>query len=440
MRILLLTTYFRPDVASTGVIMSTLAEQFVARGHEVTVLASVPHYDGNRVWPEFSRRWVYREESSGIRIFRLYTYVARDRANVAQRILSYGAFHLLSLLKGATLRNHDVILAPSPPLSNGVIADLLARMHRIPFVYNVQDIWPDVAVRAGVLTGERTIQRLRAMERHVYRRAARIAVVAEGFRNNLLEKGIPPEKISVIPNFIDTEFITPQPKANGFAAKHDLSDKFVVLFAGNMGFSQGLETVLEAAKLLQDQRGIQFLLVGNGAGRNAAEERSRLMGLRNVQFLPFQPHRDLPEMYGSAEVCLIPLRRGFTGESVPCKLFSIMAAGRPAVAAVDSGSETWSLVERTQVGLCVQPEDPAALAEAILHYRSHPEARLAAGRNARRCVETEFRPEPIADLYLDAMRAAIETAGGNGSPNSRAVHDRAVRDEDRRVRLEQEGK
>lgn len=435
MRILLLTTYFRPDVASTGVIMSTLAEEFVARGHQVTVLASVPHYDANRVWPEFSRKLVYREESSGLRIFRLYTYVARDKANVAQRILSYGAFHLLSLLKGATVRNHDVILAPSPPLSNGVIADLLARMHHIPFVYNVQDIWPDVAIRAGVLNGARTIQRLRAMENYVYRRSAALAVVSEGFRRNLLAKGILPEKISVIPNFIDTRFVTPQPKANDFAARHGLADKFVALFAGNMGFSQGLESVLEAAKLLQDQRDIQVLLVGNGAGRSAAEERLRRLGLRNVQFLPFQPHRELPAMYGSADVCLIPLRRGFTGESVPCKLFTIMAAGRPAVAAVDPGSETWSLVERMQIGRCVQPEDPAALAAAILYYRSNPEARLTAGRNARRCAETEFRPEAIADRYLEAMRAAIEAAGGKGSRSSRAAYD-----EESLVRLEQEGK
>ena len=269
MRILLLSTYFRPDVASTGVIMSKLADEFVARGHEVTVVTSVPHYDKNQVWPEYSRKLVYREQGHSMQVYRLYTHVARDKANVGQRILAYGSFNLLSILRGLTLSKHDVILVPSPPLSNGVIADFMGRMRGTPFVYNVQDIWPDVAVRAGVLKSPKMIHRLKKMEDYVYRRAAGITVISEGFRANLLSKGVPDDKISVIPNFIDTNFITPRVKPNSFSKSQNLDDKFVVLFAGNMGFSQGLENVLNAAKLLESIPAIRFLMVGNGAGRKA---------------------------------------------------------------------------------------------------------------------------------------------------------------------------
>jgi len=408
MRILLLTTYFRPDVAANGVIMARLAEEFLASGHKVTVLTSVPHYDINQVWPEYSRKLVYAERTPLMSIYRLYTYVARDKANVLQRLMAYGSFNLLSLATGAVLPRHDVMLVPSPPLTNGVIADLLARTRRTPFIYNVQDIWPDVAVRAGMIRNRGTIQRLRSMEDYVYRRAAAVTVLSEGFRSNLLAKGVPDEKISIIPNFVDTEFMRPSAKSNSFSVRQRLAEKFVVLYAGNMGFSQGLENVLDAAKCLESFSDIRFLLVGNGAGRAGAETYRRTLGLHNVDFLPFQPHDDLPDMYGAADVCLIPLRAGFTNESVPSKLLTIMAAGKPAIASVDEGSETWALLRRAKCGLSVEPENPDALAAAILRYYRDPDLRTVAGTNGRRCVTAEFQSRAVAQKYLDTMQRVID--------------------------------
>ncbi len=184
MRILLLSTYFRPDVASTGVIMTKLAEEFVAKGHKVTVVTSVPHYDPHQVWPEYSKKLVYSERRDGMQIYRVRVYAADDRSSVAKRILAYGSFSLFSAFRGVTLPKHDVIFVPSPPLSNGVVGDFLSRLRGTPFIYNVQDIWPDVAVRAGVLKNEKAIKRLKKMESYVYRRAAKISVISEGFRRN----------------------------------------------------------------------------------------------------------------------------------------------------------------------------------------------------------------------------------------------------------------
>ena len=406
MRILLLTTYFRPDVASTGVIMSTLADEFVAKGHQVTVLTSVPHYDVDRAWEEYSGKLIYKERYESMQIYRISTHAASNKASVFQRLLNYASFSVLSLYQGALLPRHDVILVPSPPLSNGVIAAFLCFLRGTPFVYNVQDIWPDVAVRAGVLKNRAIIQLLKRMESFVYKRAAAITVISEGFKRNLQQKGVPDKKISVIPNFIDIDFVTPQPKDNYFSQKFKLANKFVVLFAGNMGFSQGLETVIDAATLLKDFPEIQFLMVGNGAGRSKAETYLRSLALENVRFLPFQPHEDLPSMYGAADICLIPLRRGFTNDSVPCKLFTIMAAGKPAVAAVDLGSDTWQLLERARCGLSVESESPQLIAETILYYFRNPLAASDAGKNARRFVESEFDPAVLAESYLEAFARA----------------------------------
>lgn len=406
MRILLLTTYFRPDVASTGVIMSKLVDEFIAQGHQVTVLTSIPHYDVNRQWPEYSGRLFFAEDLGPLRIHRVYTRVAKNKSNLFERAVAYATFNLLSVLRGITLPRFDVILAPSPPLSNGVIAGLIGRVRGVPFVYNVQDIWPDVAIRAGLLKNNLVIHLLKMMEMHVYRRASGLAVISDGFRQNLVRKGVPAAKISVIPNFIDTDFISPRPKDNSFSRAHGLADSFVVLFAGNMGFSQGLEFVIDAAQLLEKYDRIKFVLVGNGAGRKRAGEHLLRLGLKNVTFLPYQPQEVLPEMYGAADVCLIPLRRGFSTESVPCKLFSIMAAGRSAIAAIDRGSETWELLKQVQAGVSVEPEDPKALAQAVLDYYLHDDARLQAGQNGRRCAEQDFNSSVLSERYLDALRIA----------------------------------
>jgi colanic acid biosynthesis glycosyl transferase WcaI len=424
MRILLLSTYFRPDIASTGVIMTKLAEEFVRKGHDVTVVTSVPHYDPNQTCPEYSNGLVHHEQRERMQIYRVRVCATGDRSSVAKRILGFGSFSLLSVLKGAALPKHDVILVPSPPLSNGLLADFLSRVSGTPFIYNVQDIWPDVAVRAGILKKDKGIQYFKKMEKYVYRRAAKISVVSQGFRSNLLVKGVPSEKISVIPNFIDSEFVIPLPKQNYFSWKHGLEGKFVVLFAGNMGFSQGLNVVLDAAKLLDGNEDIRFLMVGNGATKNAAESHCQSANLRNVEFLPFQAHEDVPAMYGAADVCVIPLRRGFTTESVPCKVFTIMAAGRPAIACVDRDSDTWKLIRDSRCGVCVEPEDPMALADAITAYYRDGKARSEAGQNGRCFVERHFRPTTIAESYLEMMEATV------GLPTSRPKEAQLVAQDD----------
>ena len=338
--------------------MKQLAEDLGSFGHRVTVLTSFPHYDGNEIRKDYRGKIWAKETLDGITAIRTYLFVPKHKNSIPGRFLNYMTWNLFSGLAGLLVGSHDILFAASPPLSNGTVASLIARIRGIPSIYCVQDIYPDIAVRLGVLKGKRAIRYFRDVEKRVYSSSAAISVISEGFRQNLLAKEVPDNKIHIIPNFVDTDFIHPEDRHNAFSTAHKLDDHFVVLFAGNMGLSQGLESVIEAALLLRDQREIVFSFVGNGTAKPSLMDLAETLKLKNVRFSPFFPQRDIPELYASSDVCLVPLRKGFTEESVPSKTYTILSAARPVIASVDAGSEIWRLVEEAACGLCVEPENP----------------------------------------------------------------------------------
>lgn len=407
MRILLLTTYFQPDITSNAVLMTQLAEELAGTGHQITVITSMPHYDTNRIWDEYRGRLYVRERWGDLDVRRVYLYVPRRKERLFGRILSYASFNLLATLAGALAGPHDVILTPSPPLTNGLAAFLISRLRGIPFIYNAQDIYPDIAIRMGVMTNPRVIAFFRALERFVYRKAAAVSVISEGFRRNLLAKDVPGHKVHVIPNFVDPDVISPRPRHNRFSGEQGLDDRFTVLFAGNIGLSQGLESVLAAAQRLEDLPDVLFLVVGNGAARAGLMAQAEQMKVTNVRFLPFQPHEAVPEMYASADVCLVPLRHGFTQESMPSKVFTILGAARSLIASVDQGSDTWNFVQDAGCGLCVEPEDAFALAAAIRTLYEDRASGQQMGLRGREYVLSKYNRKTVARQYADLLEGVI---------------------------------
>ena len=262
-------------------------------------------------------------------------------------------------------------------------------------------------MRLGVLANARAIAFFQALERFVYRRAAAVSVISDGFRRNLLAKGVPPPKVHVIPNFVDPDFVRPLPRHNRFSHAQDLDDRYVVLFAGNVGLSQGLESVLKAARLLSGEPGILFLIVGNGVTKPGLLRQAEEMGLKNVCFLPFQPREAVPELYAVSDLCLVPLRRGITQDSVPSKVYTIMAAGKPMVATVDEGSDTWQFIQNTGCGLVVPPEDPRALAQAVLTLYQDQALGHALGHSGREQVEQDFTPQAAARKYAELLEKVV---------------------------------
>jgi colanic acid biosynthesis glycosyl transferase WcaI len=386
--------------------MTELAEELSALGHDVTVVTAFPHYKGNAIDEQYRGKLIQRERQEGIEVIRTYLYVPQRKERILGRLLNYLSFNVLSTLVGLLADPYDIILAPSPPLTIGLSAYVLSRLRRVPYIYNVQDIYPDVAIRLGVLTNPRLIRFFRRMENFVYAKAAAVSVLSEGFGRNLLNKGLPGTKIYVIPNFVDVDFVRPLPKDNAFARRHSLHNKFVVMYAGNVGLSQGLETLLEAAQQFQDLADLCLLIVGNGAAKVELEMQARKTKSQNVIFLPFQPREDVPEMYASADVSLVILRRGIGAESVPSKAYTIMASGRAMVAAVDKEADTRKLVGTANCGLCVEPENPSALARAIRALYADPIHRAQLGRNGRNHVETHYTPQAVAQQY-DALLERI---------------------------------
>ena len=401
MRILFLTMYYKPDNAATGILMAELAEELAAHGHDVRVITSMPHYSTNSIWPEYKGKWWSRERQGQILIHRVWSYVPVHKDRLLPRFFSYLSFTLLSAGVGLLLPRPDVIVtpSPSPPLTNGISAYLLGRLRGVPFVTNIQDIYPDVAIRMGVMKNPAVIKAYKKLERFVYAHSRAITVISEGFRGNLTAKGVPADKISVIPNFIDSAFVTPHPRRNNFSAAQGWDDKFVALFAGNVGMSQGLDTVLEAAGLLRDTPNLLFAIVGNGASKPALMAQAQKMGLTNVEFLPYQSYDQVPKLYSSADVGLIPLRRGFSSDSVPSKLFTIMGVARPVIASVDAKSETADVIGAARCGVCLEPEDPQALADAVLQiYRDAAQAGEM-GRRGRQYVEAHYTRTSVARQY-----------------------------------------
>ncbi len=415
MKILVLSLYYEPDrCQSNGPIIRALCEDWAAAGHEVTVLASFPHYSCPAVWPDYRGRLLQFDRVGPVRVIRSYIYVPPNRSSLG-RLLNYLSFNLSSFLAGMLSGRQDVIFAMSPPLTIGLTAWLLGLVKRIPFSYNLQDIWPEAAVRLGMLRNRRVIALFEWLERFIYHRSRRIFAISEDFRLNLQRKGVAPEKIVVLPNFVDTERLRPELRQNDFSLRHGLNDHFVVLYAGNLGLSQGLEVILDAAEMLrstQDRSGerVLFLIVGQGSCRDQLIDETIRRRLTNVRFLPLQPESDLPLLYGAADLALIPLKKGITEHSVPCKTYAIMACGKPYLAGVDPGSNVWKLTEEVECGWTIPPEDGTALAAKVGELAGQSEELARRGQRGRAYAEGHFSRPAITDAYRRGIEEMVVSA------------------------------
>jgi colanic acid biosynthesis glycosyl transferase WcaI len=409
-RILLVTLVFSPDGVSTAALMTELAVELQRLGHDVTVVTTTPHYNHEPEAVErqpLKRRWAGLLYESSIGTIPVYhAKVAKKGSRVLSRVFDYARFHavgsLAPLLKS---RRFDVVIAPTPPLTIGLHARLLARITGAKFIYNVQEIYPDVAVRLGVLKQNRVAALLDRMERRTYQRADAVVVISEHFRRTLLAKGVPPGKLAVIPNFVDTEFLCPRPRHNPLSQRHDLDDKFVVLYSGNLGLTQDFESVLEAAADLSDLADLRFVIAGNGARTDWLKDEIRVRGQPNVLLLPYQPRSEVPDLYAACDVGIIPLRRDGARDTFPSKVYSIMASGRPVVAAAEPDTELAAVIAEADAGTLVSPERPAELAGTIRRLYDDRASAQRMGQNGREFVVATHGRKAVCRQYDILIRA-----------------------------------
>ena len=417
MNLLVICPHFDPDVAPTGVVMSRIAHELIGRGHRLHVVTSLPWYQHHAIDPGWDGQLVRSERTEWGRISRVHPFPT-DKRNIPARALAFGGFTALATLVGATSRvRPDAVLAMSPPLTLGMAGRLAASVRRAPMVFNIQDVFPDVAIELGLLSGTRVIRVARALERVSYRISDAVTVLSDDLADNVRSKitigldgeraRVEAEKVRVIPNFVDTTAIVPAARENAYRDEFDLIGRTVVMYAGNVGFSQSLDLVLAAARsFLSARPEVVFVINGGGAARPDLEREAR--DLPNVRFVGMQPIERLPEVLAAGDIHVVPLRAGLAWSSVPSKLYSILAAGRPIVASVDPGTEVERTIERARAGLSVAPGDPHAFEHALGELLDDRERAERMGAAGRLFVERWASPAAVAEAYEGLFSELIQ--------------------------------
>lgn len=415
MKILALTRYFPPEIGTASHLFYELCETLTGRGHKVTVVTGMPWYNLSSVADIYKKRLLMTEVMDGIKVIRaadmpLPWHGLRIKLGHFSAPLSLG----LAALQAS---KPDIMIFYSPPLLFGLSAYFLAKKWKIPFVMNLQDLYPLCLMDYGYPSALITV--LEKMELFIYRQASIITVHSEGNRDYLLDvKKQPAAKVQVVPNWVDTDIITPGSRDNSFRERLGLGNAFIVSFAGTMGAAQGLRCVIDTAQHLKEYPDIKFLLVGGGMEKESLVHAAEMHGLTNVIFYPMQPKEVYPDILGASDVCLSTLVKNFSAPVVPSKILSIMAAGRPVLASMPLKGDAPKLIHEAQCGLCVEPGNPEALAQAILTLYRHPELRDSYGVNGRRYAEEHFSRGSCVAKYEALFQEAISryrgqhTAGG----------------------------
>lgn len=395
---MLLTQAYAPEDVSAAVLITELATDLVNRDHHVDIITCAPNYPAGRVFPGYKNCPYRTEWVDGVRVSRTWSYISPYKT-FWRRIFNYGTFSLTACLVGMLADKPDLILSFSPPLPLGISAFLLSRWWRTPWVVQINDIYPEAAVRMGILHNSIAIDFFSVVERFIYRKATHITVISDYFRQNLIDKRIPPDKITVIPLWADPDIIRPLPKENAFRLRYGLNGRFVVMYAGNIGYTSNLEDVMHAAEILVDNKDVTFIIIGEGVKKNELVKFAEKRKLNNVTFLPFQPRDSLSEMLAAADLSLVTLNNHSHQTSLPSKIFNIMASERPILAVSPTGSEIAIILEKNGCGMNIPPNHPEKLSQLILQLKSQPKHLRAMGKNGHRLIKTKFARSTCVAKY-----------------------------------------
>lgn len=410
MRILYVTQNYLPEMGAGPGRISELAREWVKAGHQVQVLAPVPNHPTGIVPPEFRGRWLFREvDAAGVEATRAWVYTAANRGRV-RRSLAFASFAINSVIVGvAASQRPDVIIGSSPQLLAAVGAQSIAWARRVPWIFEVRDLWPESIVAVGALPASSPIVRvLGKVSEAMYRNADRIVVVTEAFKEDLTSRGIPSSKIAFVPNGVDLSRFVPCEARPEDRRDMGGSARFVISYLGTHGMAHDLGRLLDVAARMRERRDVAFAFVGDGAERADLERRARAEGLTNVRFLGVQPRERMPRLYAASDVCVVPLRASELFRTVlPSKIFEIMGMAKPIVLAVDG--EARRLVERAQAGRFVPPGNSDALHAALDDLVAAPDALPGYGRRGREFVEREFDRRVLARRYLEMLRTVADS-------------------------------
>jgi colanic acid biosynthesis glycosyl transferase WcaI len=408
MRVLFYTMNWYPFEGSIQHIYAAVLRHMKQRGHDITILTSIPYFMNSRHerWESYRGKTFAQEQWEGIRVVRTYVwspYFLRH-FKLFIRALNCVCFSVTSLFAGLSLGKVDVILTVShPPLLIGITSYLLSSVKRCPFIYCLEDIYPDILLDLNILKKGRFAGFLGKLERFIYHRAEKVCVLSPEMKQNLRGKGVAAKKIQIITHFADLDKVIPLTKQNDLAEEYRLDSDFVVLFPGSISYRYGIDNILAAAQRLSKQAGIKFVFVERGELRDFVKEQVRSKGLSNVKFVPFQPANRFPALLASSDLCLVTLETGFAPYSMPSKVYNIMASARPIVAVAEADSALAKLVRTADCGVMVPPGEPLLLAQAIQRLSTDKQKLRTMGRNGRAYAERYLDRDKICAQYEEVM-------------------------------------
>lgn len=401
MRILLLTQYFPPEKGAAQVRLWEVARGFRDQGHAVTVVTAFPNHPEGIIPPEYKGKLFVREEMDGITVLRTWIYPVK-RGRFWLRLLNYFSFVFSSLFGIVRSGEQDLIVVESPPLFIGFSAIFASTVKKAPYIFNVSDLWPESAVQLGLVTNKYIIGTAEKLERFFYRKAYKLSAQTLGIMESLKQKGIPEKDILFLPNGVDTDLFYPRERDRELEEKLGLQGKYVILYAGTMGYAHGIETALEAADILRNNTDIVFLFVGDGSEKPRLVRIAREKNLPNVLFLDFQPLKVIPRYYSLSSINLSTLRRYKLSEGVrPSKIFPALASGRPLIY-VGKG-EGAEIVRESGGGVVLEPENPRLLADTILELKANPDYCRELAAKGREYVLKNYSWKIIIKNWLEQL-------------------------------------
>jgi len=404
MHVLVVTDNFVPERNAPALRTHAHCKRWGQAGIGVTVLTSVPNFPAGVVIAPYRNRLIQRETIDGVEVVRVWTYFAPNEGSV-RRSIDFASFGISAFLAGLW-QKADVVVATSPQLLAGAAGALLAWVRAMPFLLEVRDLWPDSVVSLGMMS-ERSVavRMLRWVERHIYRRAARIVTTNEGLRKRLIARGVPAEKIGVVPNGVDAAIFYPRAAPAALLETHRLEGQFVVGYIGTQGLAHDMETIIAAAEKLRGSD-VVFFLVGEGARHHDLVKQVRQRHLGNVRFVRSVPAAEVPDYIACCDAALVPLRQTETlSDTMPSKIFELAAMEKPII--IGAEGIAVDLVRDRHAGLAVPPENADALVAAILRLRNEPGlARSLAG--GCRALAAEFSRDAFAARMLDEIKLAAK--------------------------------
>ena len=405
MNLLLYSAYYEPEVAASLYLSTNLYEDFAASGMNVRLYTPLPTRGVTDEIRNAYRGKIEKKIDNKLEIIRLD--IPKEGKSTIKRALRYLWMNIV-FIHNASKFDADAIFVQSTPPTQGAMAAIIKKKRKIPFIYNLQDVFPDSLVGAGMTKENSLVYKIgRRIEDYTYRNADRIIVISNDIKQNIVNKGVSEEKIVVVPNWIDSEKVHPIAKEDNylFDKYHISKNKYTVVYAGNLGYAQNIEVIIKSAELLKQYKDIQFVIFGKGAQENEYKEMA--VGLDNIYFFPIQPYSEVPYVYSVGDVSVVPCKKGFGSSAMPSKTWSIMATGTPVLASFDSETEMENIIMTEEVGLFSVADDFRGLADNILNLYADVGLKEKLGMNARIYVENNLNRRACTQKYIDTIMEIV---------------------------------